>query len=75
MFFKFSNYENNPLIYLLFMLVVWLSGTLHVGDEIREINGNSVVGQTVETLQRTLVSIDSRLSHTAINQSKTFKVV
>ena len=31
-------------------------GTLHVGDEIREINGNSVVGQTVETLQRTLVS-------------------
>jgi len=29
---------------------------LHVGDEIREINGNSVVGQTVETLQRTLVS-------------------
>jgi len=31
-------------------------GTLHIGDEIREINGNSVVGQTVETLQRTLVS-------------------
>ena len=27
-----------------------------MGDEIREINGNSVVGQTVETLQRTLVS-------------------
>jgi len=34
-----------------------LPGTLHVGDEIREINGNSVVGQTVETLQRTLVSM------------------
>lgn len=37
-------------------------GTLHVGDEIREINGNSVVGQTVETLQRTLVS-DNTQSH------------
>ncbi|ESN94012.1 hypothetical protein HELRODRAFT_87901 [Helobdella robusta] len=29
-------------------------GTLHVGDEIREINGISVMGQTVETLQRML---------------------
>ena len=37
------------------------AGTLHVGDEIREINGNSVVGQTVETLQRTLVSTWSDL--------------
>lgn len=34
-------------------------GTLHVGDEIREINGNSVVGQTVDTLQRMLVCIAS----------------
>lgn len=31
-------------------------GTLHVGDEIREINGMSVLGQTVETLQKMLVS-------------------
>jgi len=39
------------------LVCLWfLLGTLHVGDEIREINGNSVVGQTVETLQRTLVS-------------------
>ncbi|XP_064639323.1 peripheral plasma membrane protein CASK-like isoform X10 [Lineus longissimus] len=29
-------------------------GTLHVGDEIREINGVSVLGQTVEALQRML---------------------
>jgi len=29
-------------------------GTLHVGDEIREINGVSVVNQTVESLQRLL---------------------
>jgi len=32
------------------------TGTLHVGDEIREINGSSVQGQSVEKLQRTLVS-------------------
>ncbi len=32
------------------------SGTLHVGDEIREINGVSVINQTVETLQKMLVS-------------------
>ena len=43
---------------------VWcVPGTLHVGDEIREINGNSVVGQTVETLQRTLVSDDTHTTH------------
>lgn len=30
-------------------------GTLHVGDEIREINGISVHGQTVEVLQKMLV--------------------
>jgi PDZ domain len=33
------------------------AGTLHVGDEIREINGHSVVGQTVEALQRMLVRV------------------
>lgn len=33
-----------------------LSGTLHVGDEIREINGDSVGGKSVEQLQKILVS-------------------
>uniref|UniRef100_A0AAY5EUR5 Calcium/calmodulin-dependent serine protein kinase a n=1 Tax=Electrophorus electricus TaxID=8005 RepID=A0AAY5EUR5_ELEEL len=33
-------------------------GTLHVGDEIREINSISVANQTVEQLQRMLVSMD-----------------
>lgn len=32
------------------------SGTLHIGDEIREINGISVANQTVEQLQKMLVS-------------------
>lgn len=31
--------------------------TLHVGDEIREINGISVANQSVGTLQKLLVSI------------------
>ena len=31
------------------------TGTLHVGDEIREINGASVQGQSVEALQKMLV--------------------
>ena len=31
-------------------------GTLHVGDEIREISGISVANQTVEQLQKMLVS-------------------
>lgn len=31
-------------------------GTLHIGDEIREINGISVANQTVEQLQKMLVS-------------------
>lgn len=35
----------------------FLSGTLHVGDEIREINGISVANQTVEQLQKMLVSV------------------
>lgn len=32
-----------------------ITGTLHVGDEIREINGISVANQTVEQLQKMLV--------------------
>lgn len=36
-----------------------LSGTLHVGDEIREINGISVANQTVEQLQKMLVSLSA----------------
>ena len=39
-----------------FSKLVIVLGTLHVGDEIREINGMSVLGQTVETLQKMLVS-------------------
>lgn len=35
---------------------VCVVGTLHVGDEIREINSISVANQTVEQLQRMLVS-------------------
>lgn len=31
-------------------------GTLHVGDEIREINSVSVLNQTVDSLQKMLVS-------------------
>uniref|UniRef100_A0A8D3CWV4 Calcium/calmodulin dependent serine protein kinase n=1 Tax=Scophthalmus maximus TaxID=52904 RepID=A0A8D3CWV4_SCOMX len=34
-------------------------GTLHVGDEIREINSISVANQTVEQLQRMLVSVSA----------------
>ena len=33
----------------------FMTGTLHVGDEIREINSESVVGKSVEALQRLLV--------------------
>ena len=35
---------------------VLFTGTLHVGDEIREINRVTVAGQTVEKLQTILVS-------------------
>lgn len=38
-------------------LCPFISGTLHVGDEIREINGISVANQTVEQLQKMLVSL------------------
>ena len=40
--------------------------TLHVGDEIREINGVSVANQTIEALQRYLAHCDmlhDRLTH------------
>lgn len=40
--------------------------TLHVGDEIREINGSSVANQTVEQLQRML---------SELRGSITFKIV
>ena len=39
------------------MYKFYSAGTLHVGDEIREINGVSVINQTVETLQKMLVRI------------------
>ena len=38
-------------------VVVVVAGTLHVGDEIKEINGSPVQNQPVETLQRILVSV------------------
>lgn len=38
-------------------------GTLHVGDEIREINGIGVANQTVEQLQKMLVSADPAIIH------------
>ena len=37
------------------------SGTLHPGDEIREINGVNVASKSIETLQSMLVSITSGL--------------
>lgn len=37
--------------------------TLHVGDEIREINGQSVQNQSVGQLQRMLVSSEPSLSY------------
>ena len=36
--------------------ILFLLGTLHPGDEIREINGTNVAGQSVENLQAMLVS-------------------
>lgn len=41
---------------MLIVCFVISAGTLHVGDEIREINGISVANQTVEQLQKMLVS-------------------
>lgn len=48
----FTSY--NP-IHLLSESFVWI-GTLHVGDEIKEINEVSVVNQTVDNLQKMLVN-------------------
>lgn len=44
----------NVVLFSSFFL--FLTGTLHVGDEIREINGDSVGGKSVEQLQKILVS-------------------
>jgi calcium/calmodulin-dependent serine protein kinase len=47
--------------------------TLHVGDEIREINGISVAGQSVEALQRMLVRQLSRSEvHVLFEEHRTF---
>ena len=42
-------------------------GTLHVGDELREINGQSVLGQTESALQQLLVSIPNGESFPLLN--------
>jgi hypothetical protein len=46
------------------------AGTLHVGDEIREINGVGVHGQTVEALQKMLVCIKHVLLLGQINNTQ-----
>ncbi|KAK3094483.1 hypothetical protein FSP39_002328 [Pinctada imbricata] len=43
-------------------------GTLHVGDEIREINNSSVMGQTVETLQRMLKDLHGNVTFKVVPQ-------
>ncbi len=48
---EFYNYLNNFCRFFFLLL----TGTLHVGDEIREINSTSVINQTVESLQKMLV--------------------
>jgi calcium/calmodulin-dependent serine protein kinase len=47
-------------------------GTLHVGDEIREINGLNVSSQTIENLQKLLVSkfFKSKISHGFLGLSR-----
>lgn len=49
---------NSQFVYSIVVIVCFVdsTGTLHVGDEIREINGISVANQTVEQLQKMLVS-------------------
>ncbi len=42
-------------------------GTLHVGDEIREINGLNVSSQTIENLQKLLVSLIKLKLHIYFN--------
>ena len=45
----------NTFMYIGTKFLILSSGTLHVSDEIREINGISVQNQTVENLQKMLV--------------------
>ncbi len=53
---SYNNYTCDRYVCFFFLLFsLFLSGTLHVGDEIREINGISVANQTVEQLQKMLV--------------------
>lgn len=49
---------NSQFVWVIVVIVCFVdsTGTLHVGDEIREINGISVANQTVEQLQKMLVS-------------------
>lgn len=49
-------YYENIYSFHVYNCVCFFLGTLHVGDEIREINGISVANQTVEQLQKMLVS-------------------
>ena len=45
----------NVIFNLLIQPIIFALGTLHVGDEIKEINGISVARQSVENLQSILV--------------------
>ena len=45
----------------IWLFVIFFEGTLHVGDEIKEINGISVARQSVENLQAILVCISMLL--------------
>jgi hypothetical protein len=51
--------------------------TLHVGDEIREINGQPVQNQTVSQLQRMLVGVRDNFKFSQINMfyMKTFLTI
>lgn len=54
-----SGFISNMFYFIRFVLinaVKLFSGTLHVGDEIREINDVKVANQTIDTLQSMLVS-------------------
>lgn len=47
-----------PFVYsCIFMFLPLLAGSLHVGDEIIEINGQSVSNHSVDQLQKMLVGI------------------
>ncbi|XP_013918937.1 PREDICTED: peripheral plasma membrane protein CASK [Thamnophis sirtalis] len=51
---QFQKNTDEPMIVIVPLYVTASIGTLHVGDEIREINGISVANQTVEQLQKML---------------------